>query len=696
MEKRCNRLGAEKSPYLLQHAGNPVDWYPWGAEAFARAKQENKPIFLSIGYSTCHWCHVMAHESFADVRVAALLNESFVCVKVDREERPDIDGIYMQVCQMMTGSGGWPLTVILTPDREPFFAGTYFPKETLFGRIGMLELIPKITELWEKQQQQVVKVSHQMTRALQKAAQTVGGPALGEEMLHQVYQQLAERYDGQHGGFGGAPKFPSPQNLSFLLRYWKRYRKEEALGMVENTLQAMRRGGIYDHIGFGFHRYSTDHKWLVPHFEKMLYDQALLAMIYAEAYQATGKERYGQTVREILTYVLRDMRAPEGGFYSAEDADSEGVEGKFYQWSRAEIEGALNAEEAELFIKVFNIEPEGNFNDDTGGHKTGTNIPHITHLMAEMGKEFHLAKPELRQRLEGIREKLFAVREKRVRPFRDDKILSDWNGLMIAALAKAGQVLDEPKYIEAANQGAEFILGKLRDERGRLLHRWREGQAEIRANLDDYAFLIWGLLELYEADFAAGRLEEALRLNEELGKDFWDEGGGGFFFTAEEAGELPVRQKEIYDGAKPSGNSVMMLNLLRLGRIAGQPRLEEKAEAISRAFSHEVKHMPIGYAQLMAGVDFAAGPSREVVIAGQREGADTQAMLRAIRSRYEPNQVVLLRETGEAEPAITKIARFTRYLTGIENRATAYVCRDYRCESPTTEVAELLEQVHED
>jgi len=328
MEKRCNRLGAEKSPYLLQHAGNPVDWYPWGAEAFTRAKQENKPIFLSIGYSTCHWCHVMAYESFADERVAALLNESFVCVKVDREERPDIDGIYMQVCQMMTGSGGWPLTVILTPDREPFFAGTYFPKETLFGRIGMLELIPKITELWEKQQQQVVKVSHQMTRALQKSAQTVGGPELGEEMLHQVYQQLAERYDRQHGGFGGAPKFPSPQNLSFLLRYWKRYRKEEALGMVENTLQAMRRGGIYDHIGFGFHRYSTDHKWLVPHFEKMLYDQALLAMIYAEAYQATGKERYGQTVREIMTYVLRDMRAPEGGFYSAEDADSEGYDGR--------------------------------------------------------------------------------------------------------------------------------------------------------------------------------------------------------------------------------------------------------------------------------------------------------------------------------------------------------------------------------
>ncbi len=691
MEQRCNRLGAEKSPYLLQHAGNPVDWYPWGAEAFARAKQENKPIFLSIGYSTCHWCHVMAHESFENEQVAALLNESFVCVKVDREERPDIDGIYMQVCQMMTGSGGWPLTVIMTPDREPFFAGTYFPKETLFGHIGMLELIPKITEQWEKQQQQVVMVAHQMTRALQKAAQTVGGPELGEETLNQAYQQLAERYDTHHGGFGGAPKFPSPNNLFFMLRYWNRHRKNETLAMVENTLQSMRRGGIYDHIGFGFHRYSTDHKWLVPHFEKMLYDQALLAMVYAEAYQATGRERYGQTAREILRYVLRDMTAPEGGFYSGEDADSEGVEGKFYQWSREEIQESLRPEEAELFMKVFNIEPEGNYNDDTGGHKTGTNILHITHLLAELGKEHHLAKPQLQEQLEKIREKLFGIREKRIHPYKDDKILTDWNGLMIAALAKAGQVLEEPKYIAAARQAADFIFANLLDDGGRLLHRWREGQAEIAGHMDDYAFVIWGLLELYEADFDVRHLERALQLNKEFLKHFWDEANGGFFMTADDSEELLVRQKEIYDGAKPSGNSVAMLNLLRLGRITGQPRLEEKAEAISRAFSHDVRHMPIGYTQLMLGVDFAVGPSYEVVIVGRRDGEDTRAMLRAIRSRYLPNQVVLLREAGEPEPGITKVAPFTRNLTSQENRATAYVCRDYRCESPTTEVDRLIE-----
>jgi len=693
-EKRQNRLALEKSPYLLQHADNPVDWYPWGPEAFAKARQEDKPVFLSIGYSTCHWCHVMEHESFEDREVARLMNQAFVCIKVDREERPDIDNVYMTVCQMLTGSGGWPLTIVMTPDKRPFFAGTYFPKRSRFGRIGLMELIPRLQKIWSERKDEVVKSANQIAASLQRTTRAAAGEALDESVLNLAAEQLTARFDREHGGFGRAPKFPTPHNLLFLLRHWKRTGNERLLDLVEKTLQALRRGGIYDHVGFGFHRYSTDRHWLVPHFEKMLYDQALLAMAYTEAYQATGKDEYQRTAREVLTYVLRDMTSPEGGFYSAEDADSEGEEGKFYLWTADEIRHVLTSEEAELAVKVFNVQEAGNFAEEAARRRTGRNILHLTRPLPEIAAELGLPEADLRKRLEAIRRKLFAVRERRVHPHKDDKILTDWNGLMIAALAKAARAFDKPRYAEAAQRAANFILKTLRNPDGRLLHRFRDGQAALPAHVDDYAFLIWGLLELYESTFDVRRLEAALALNRDALEHFWDEQGGGFYFTATDAEELLVRQKEIYDGAVPSGNSVAMLNLLRLARITGDPALEERAERIARAFAADVRRAPIAYTQLMVALDFAAGPSYEVVVAGDRQAKDTRPMLTALRSSFVPNKVVLFRPSDEESPAITRVAEFTRAQRATGGRATAYVCQGGACKQPTTDVAEMLQALH--
>ena len=549
-----NKLIGEKSPYLLQHAYNPVEWYPWGEEAFKKAKSEDKPIFLSIGYSTCHWCHVMAHESFEDSYVGNLMNETFVSIKVDREERPDIDKIYMTVCQLMTGSGGWPLTIIMTPDKKPFFAGTYFPKESRFGRIGLVDLVKRVKDLWMNERKQLVESSEKITFALQDASAESPGSSLTEKVLNKSYSQLLERYDKINGGFGTAPKFPTPHNLLFLLRYWKRTGDDEALKMVENTLGSMRMGGIYDHIGFGFHRYSTDPNWLVPHFEKMLYDQALLTLAYLEAYQATGKEEYANTAKEVLTYVQRDMVSTEWAFFSAEDADSEGVEGKFYVWSKAEIEEILGIEDAKIFAKLYNVDANGNFLEEATREKTGKNIVHLSsQLLDTYSTDIEL-----------LRKKLFEARDNRIRPHKDDKILTDWNGLMIAAFSKAGYILNEPKYIQIAEKAVKFILNQMKNSEGRLLHRYRNCGADILAFIDDYAFLIWGLINLYEASFETSYLKTAITLMEEQLKLFWDSSIGAFFFTAEDAESLLTRQKETYDGAIPSGNSVAMLNLLRL------------------------------------------------------------------------------------------------------------------------------------
>ncbi|ODS31639.1 MAG: hypothetical protein SCARUB_03245 [Candidatus Scalindua rubra] len=691
VEKHNNQLINEKSPYLLQHAHNPVDWYAWGPEAFEKAKRENKPIFLSIGYSTCHWCHVMAHESFEDPEVARLMNEVFVCIKVDREERPDIDNIYMRVCQMLTGSGGWPLTIFMTPDKKPFFAGTYIPKESLYGRIGMLELMPRIKEVWNTKYDEILKSADQITAGLNQLSLDSKGTELDKSTLRTAYEQLASRFDEQYGGFGNAPKFPSPQNLLFLLRYWQSTDDEKALRMVVKTLQAMRNGGMYDHIGFGFHRYSTDPEWLVPHFEKMLYDQAMLAMAYIEAYQATEKKEFGETAKEILTYVLRNMTDPKGGFYSAEDADSEGVEGKFYVWTEDEIRQILKGEEADLIIKVFNVEKTGNFKEEASAKNTGANILHLKKTLTEVAFKNKTSLEGLKKRIETARQKLFTARNERIRPHRDDKVLTDWNGLMIAAMAKGAQVFDEPKYADAARRATDFILTDMRRPDGRILHRYRDGQAAILANVDDYVFLIWGLLELYETIFDVHYLQTALDMNKELVEYFWDEQEGGFYFTADDAEELIVRQKEIYDGAIPSGNSVAVLNLFRLARITADSDLEDKANKIMLTFSKDVKSVPSGYTQMMIALGFGIGPSYEVVIVGNPQSGDTKDMLNSLRKHFIPNKVVLLRPVDQEAPDITHLAKFTENQSSIDGKATAYVCLDYACKMPTTDTEEMLE-----
>ncbi len=690
IKKHHNRLKLEKSPYLLQHAGNPVDWYAWGPEAFEKARKENKPIFLSIGYSTCHWCHVMAHESFENPEVARLMNEVFVCIKVDREERQDIDNIYMRVCQMMTGSGGWPLTILMTPDKKPFFAGTYIPRESQHGRLGMLDLIPRIKEVWNTQHDEILKSADQITERLNMIAQGSTGDGLDKSTLKTAYEQLNGRYSEQYGGFGNAPKFPSPQNLLFLLRYWQSTKDEKALRMVVKTLQSMQNGGIYDHVGFGFHRYSTDSHWLVPHFEKMLYDQAMLAMAYIEAYQATGNKEFEETAKEIFTYVLRDMTDPKGGFYSAEDADSEGVEGKFYVWTENEIRQVLKGEEANLIIDVYSINKTGNFRDEASGENTGTNILHREKTLTEVAFKNKESVDGLKERVEAARQKLFAVRDKRIHPHKDDKILTDWNGLMIAALAKGAQVFDEPKYAEAAKRAADFILTDMRRKDGRILHRYREGHAAILATADDYAFLIWGLLELYETVFDVHYLRTALDLKSEMIKYFWDEQDGGFYFTADDAEELIVRQKEIYDGAIPSGNSVAVSNLFRLSRITADTDFEEKASKIMHAFSKDVGSAPSGYAQMMIGLGFGIGPSYEIVIVGDPEAGDTKDMLNSLRKHFIPYKVVLLKPAGQKTPDITRIAEYTEYHSSLDGKATAYVCLDFACKMPVTETEEML------
>jgi uncharacterized protein YyaL (SSP411 family) len=686
-----NLLINETSPYLRQHAHNPVDWYPWGPEAFEKAQRENKPIFLSIGYSTCHWCHVMAHESFEHPEVARLMNETFVSIKVDREERPDIDNVYMSACQVMTGSGGWPLSIIITPDKKPFFAATYIPRVGRFGLIGMMELIPQIRELWATRRSEALSLSNKIATVLQQTPQDTAGEELDEATLELTYQQLTERFDGQHYGFSNAPKFPTPHNLLFLLRYWKRSSNKAALDMVEKTLQAMRRGGIYDHVGFGFHRYSTDSQWLVPHFEKMIYDQAMLAMAYTEAYQATGEEVYEKTAREIFTYVLRDMTVPEGGFCSAEDADSEGEEGKFYLWTRDEVGQALSNEEANFVAKIFNIEKDGNFAEQATGKKSGLNILHLTKTIGELTSDFNLSQQDLQAHLELIRQKLFAYREKRIHPMKDDKILADWNGLMIAALAKGAQALDEPEYAEAARRAADFILGNMRKPDGRLWHRYRDGQAGIEANLDDYAFLVWGLIELYEAIFDAKYLELALELTSDMVKHFWDEDSGGLYLTPDDGESLFSRKKEIYDGAIPSGNSVAMLNLLRLGRMTATSGLEEKAARIGSAFPGSVKQSPSAHTQLMVALDFGIGPCYEVVIAGKAQAEDTKSMLKVLTARFLPNKVVLFNPDEQESPEIAKLAEFTKTQSSIKGKATAYVCLNYNCKLPTADIGKMLE-----
>ncbi|MBD3255025.1 MAG: DUF255 domain-containing protein, partial [Candidatus Lokiarchaeota archaeon] len=672
------------------------DWYPWGEEAFEKAKKEDKPIFLSIGYSTCHWCHVMAHESFEDEEIGNLMNDIFVSIKVDREERPDIDKTYMTICQMMTRTGGWPLTIIMTPEKKPFFAGTYFPKESRFGRMGFNDLILKIKEIWNNKKDEIFEMGEQIVNQLQEVSSVSPGMSLGEKDLRNAFNNLSMRFDEKNGGFGSAPKFPTPHNLLFLLRFWRRTGKKDALEIVEKTLNEMRKGGIYDHLGYGFHRYSTDANWLVPHFEKMLYDNALLAMAFSEVYAATEKAKYSKTTQEILTYILRDMTSSEGGFYSAEDADSEGVEGKFYVWAQKEINELLDAEEAKIAIEVFNIKKEGNFLEEATQEKTGQNIIHITQSLEKLADQFNLKKMDLKIKLERIRKKLFDYRKERIHPHKDDKILTDWNGLMIAAFAKAGKILCESMYIDTAEKAVNFIFQNMVQSNGRLYHRYRNGDASIDGYLDDYVFLIWGLIELYEATFKEEYLKKALKFNQILLDHFWDDYIGGFYFTPDDAEEILTRQKEIYDGAIPSGNSVAMLNLLRLSYITGDSELEEKADYLSRVFAETVRGNPTANMQLMVAVDFAVGPSYSVVIAGDTGSVDTQSMLNAVRENYLPNKVLMLRKTNQSPPNIDRISNFVQNFSKLNGIATAYICYNKTCKPATNEIPQIIEYLEPD
>ncbi len=694
--RKPNRLISEKSPYLLQHAYNPVDWYPWSSEAFKKAADEDKPVFLSIGYSTCHWCHVMENESFENAEVARLLNDAFVCIKVDREERPDLDSIYMKVCQQLIGSGGWPLHIIMTPDKKPFFAATYIPRESRFGQTGMKELIPKVKELWTSRRNILLESAVEVTESLRQIEKSSNGASaeeLGASTLDEAYIQLSQSFDENNGGFGNAPKFPSPHNLTFLLRYWKRTSDPKALEMVRRTLEAMEQGGIYDQLGFGFHRYSTDAKWLVPHFEKMLYDQAMLAMAYTEAYEATRDENLKQIAREIITYVLRDMTDSGGGFYSAEDADTEGEEGKFYTWTEEEIRLQLSADEADLAIEIFGVEKEGNFNDPMSGKRTGKNILHVNKSPAQIALEMRISLADVQNRLDQVRNKLFGVRQKRVHPRRDDKILVDWNGLMIAALSKASQVFDEPEYAIAAKKAVDFILKNMRDSQNRLYHRYREGEAKVTGFLTDYAFFIWGLVELNETVFDAEYLEQAVELTEILLKHFWDEQRGGFYLTPDDAEFTLVRDREIYDGALPSGNSVACLNLIRLAHMTGVIQYEQKAAQLIRSFANDVSRAPSGCTQLMSALDFAVGPSCEVILVGDPDKADTKRMMEVLRSRFVPRKVVLLHSSLAQRRGTRFLGAFAQALTSEGGKATAYICCNRVCNPPTTDPDKMMELI---
>lgn len=677
--KQANKLIQEKSPYLLQHAYNPVNWYPWGDEAFQKAKAEDKPIFLSIGYSTCHWCHVMEHESFEDAEVAQLMNKNFVAIKVDREERPDIDSIYMSVCQALTGHGGWPMTIIMTPDKKPFFAGTYFPKDSRMGLPGLMAVLEKCYKAWQENRQEVLDTSSTIVSAIlnEEKADVRKGDLNNLEIIKSAFELYKGSFDSMHGGFGHAPKFPSPHIYFFLLRYWKMSNNEAALKMVEKTLESMRRGGIFDHIGYGFCRYSTDRSWLVPHFEKMLYDNALLAMAYLETYQATGNGSYAKTAEEIFSYILRDMTSSEGGFYSAEDADSDDgtgrkEEGRFYTWTPDEIRQVLgNGNDAERFMVLFDITQRGNFDSRCIPNTIKGSIP---------GDDLEF--------VENCRQKLFNYRERRIHPFKDDKILTSWNGLMIAALSMGGRILGNQQYTDAAEKALTFIKARLIDEQGRLLAVYRNGVSPIKAYADDYNFLIWGLLELYETTYKPEYLQEAVRLNNEMLNLFWDHENGGIYLYGNDSEQLITRPKEGYDGATPSANSAATNNFIRLARLTGAHDLEEKTMQIINSFSSAIINYPAGFSHMLNAVMMLEANGHEVIVSGDMDaGADK--LIDVLRQGFRPFTVTMHYNRDTA--SLSDLAPFLVNYNTADGMAAAYVCKDHTCSQPVTEAAALGE-----
>jgi uncharacterized protein YyaL (SSP411 family) len=681
--RMANRLAQETSPYLLQHKNNPVDWYPWSEEAFERARAEDKPVLLSVGYSACHWCHVMERESFEDEATAEIMNENFVNIKVDREERPDVDSIYMSAVQAMTHHGGWPMTVFMTPDGAPFYAGTYFPPVPSRGMPAFKQVLLSLAEAYENRRDEVLKSAEGVREYLQ-AATSASVPQVGisGELFTRAASSLVGQIDHRFGGFGGAPKFPQAMNLEVLLRYYKRTNERAPLTGLQLTLREMANGGIYDQLGGGFHRYSVDEYWLVPHFEKMLYDNALLARVYVEAYQATGDAFYRRIAEETLDYVARDMMAPEGGFYSAEDADSEGVEGKFYVWTPGELEGALDPDEARLAIRFWDVTERGNFE--------GKNILYVPHPPEAVAAEFDISTEELWEKIVVIRQKLFAEREKRVRPGRDEKVLAAWNGLMLRAFAFAARVLEREDYRRIAEKNASFLLDKLRLD-GRLRRSYKDGRPRFNGYLEDYACVADGLVALYEATFETRWLAEAKALADGILELFWDEERAAFYDTAADHEELVTRPRDVYDSAAPSGNSVAVDVLLKLSVLLDHEGYHRRAEAVLEGLSGAIARISGGFGRLLSALDFYLSTPYEVAVIGNPEAPDTKALLEAVYSAYLPNKVVAGRSESDEEASRLVLLLADRSVR--DGRATAYVCVQYACQSPTTDAEELKRQL---
>ncbi|WP_434281922.1 thioredoxin domain-containing protein [Clostridium botulinum] len=666
-----NRLINEKSPYLLQHGHNPVDWYPWGEEAFEKAKIEDKPVFLSIGYSTCHWCHVMERESFEDEEVAEVLNKNFISIKVDREERPDIDSIYMNFCQAYTGSGGWPLTILMTPDKNPFFAGTYFPKWGKYNVPGIMDILRSISNLWREDKNKILESSNRILEQIERFQDNHREGELEEYIIEEAIKTLLDNFDNQYGGFGTYPKFPTAHYILFLLRYYYFKKDKKILDIVNKTLTSMYKGGIFDHIGFGFSRYSTDNKWLVPHFEKMLYDNALLSMAYTEAYEATKNPLFKDITEKILNYVKKSMTSDEGGFYSAEDADSEGVEGKFYLWTKEEIMDILGEEEGELYCKIYDITSKGNFENKNIANLINTDLKIVDNN---------------KDKLEKMREKLFEYREKRIHPYKDDKILTSWNALMIIAFSKAGRSFKNDNYIEIAKKSANFIIENLMDERGTLYARIREGERGNEGFIDDYAFFLWALIELYEASFDIYYLEKSIEVADSMIDLFWHKENGGFYLYSKNSEKLLVRPKEIYDGATPSGNAVASLALNLLYYITGEDRYKYLVDKQFKFFATNIKSGPMYHLFSVMAYMYNVLPVKEITLAYREKDEDFYKFINEVNNRYIPFSIVTLNDKSNE---IEKINKNIKDKIAIKDKTTVYICQNYACREPITDLEEF-------
>ncbi|PYK86106.1 MAG: thioredoxin domain-containing protein [Verrucomicrobia bacterium] len=731
--EHTNRLAQEKSPYLLQHAHNPVDWYPWGEEAFAKARRENKPIFLSIGYSTCHWCHVMAHESFEREEVAAIMNREFVNIKVDREERPDVDRVYMTFVQATTGSGGWPMSVWLTPNLQPFVGGTYFPPEDRYGQPGFKKVLERIAAAWKQDHEKIVDQSSKIISALRESqtAQPAAADKIDIKILETAYEQFSRSYDTQEGGFSNAPKFPRPVTLNFLSRFYARDPSsasgKRALEMNIFTLRKMAAGGMNDHLGGGFHRYSVDRYWHVPHFEKMLYDQAQLAVAYLDAFQITRDPQFESVTRDILDYVARDMTSKEGGFFSAEDADSpvpvaavydrrtsesekrasiessdahraplqkpETAEGAFYIWTKKEIDSVLG-DATEIFDFHYGVQPHGNAPEgsDPQDEFRGKNILIERHPVAETAKHFKKSEDEVRQSLARSREKLLSIRAKRPRPHLDDKIIASWNGLMISAYTRAAQALGEPRYLAVATRATKFLRANLYDQSRNLLFRnYREGRSHIEGFADDYAFLIQGLIDLYEASFDVEWLKFAIELQETQDRLFFDEKNGGYFSTSGKDSSVPLRLKDDNDSAEPAANSVAALNLLRLAQFRDDKQLQDRAKKTIEAFGATLSHFASAMPQMLVALNSSFSKPRQIVVAGKRDAPDTKALLAEVHRRFLPNKILLLADGGDGQRYLGEKLEAIRAMSMVDGKPAAYVCENFTCKAPVTDPKQLAQ-----